>query len=77
MNVFIEMDETKKIDKKNQYAGIANTHHLPEHIQEQPRQTEKNDVKVYIVDSRTEEQKQEAQPQLPTRTTTPSLRRLT
>ena len=56
MEVFIERAETEKIDEKNQYAGIANTHHLPEHIQEQPRQSEKTDVKVYIVGSRTEEQ---------------------
>ena len=55
MKVFIERAETEKIDKKNQYAGIANTHHLPEHIQEQPRQSEKTDVKVYIVGNRTEE----------------------
>ena len=74
--MFIKRDETEKIANKNQYAGIANTHHLHEHIPEQPRQTEKTNVKVYIVGSRTEEQKQKAQPQLQTRTTTPSLRRL-
>ena len=34
MNVFIERRETEKIDKKNRYAGIDNTHHLPEHFQE-------------------------------------------
>ena len=53
MNVFIERAGTEKIDKKNQYAGIDNTHHLPEHSQ--PRQSEKTDVKVYIVGNRTEE----------------------
>ena len=55
MNVFIERDETEKIAKKNQYTGIANTHHLPEQIQEQPLTSEKTDMKVYIVGNRTEE----------------------
>ena len=54
--MFTKRDEMEKFAKKNQYAGIANTHNFHEHIPKQPSKSEKNDVKVYIVGNETEEQ---------------------
>jgi hypothetical protein len=38
MKVFIERAETEEIDVKKKYAGNANTHHSPEHLQYQLNQ---------------------------------------